>query len=498
MSPCHLHRISRRELKCYESTYQDTLRCLKFEPDTRSSSSGRPLSAVPPAPKPFDKPTRDNPAITDPISNFSSSPGTALSEARKDSRPGFNLEKARQDLRQKKLQAAQGAVIMVEDDSSDLEIVPETPGHAVSPLDPAKKLEQVIGRQKQKQKRGLPNGSKKAPNGSAREITKEEHNRLMRERAAAQSQALMAHKKADFLERGGQLTKQARAAALKGQDVLELLAKAKVLADAAEQPRRDSDEEDSSYEPEEDQTTLHGSSPSKIKPNVLVPDSSIVEGAMADVTLEEEKDDAPIQVQLSESSETEDENEAVSAQLAHPKRRNVVLSDDEQEDIVPESDGENIPPYIQSKESPRFDLLTSLTRPVDSTTSRTSLGEIRTEKGKDLFSGLPLSPISPIQTLSPTQRDMKVDIPPAQRSPLKRSGSSLLPAFEQSPSKQSTVPSSPFGFSAMFGAEDDDAGALGTRSGGSSVGVKPVNFGEISTQLFFSVSSCLSLWQTWH
>lgn len=337
------------------------------------------------------------------------------------------------------------------------------------------------------------------PRGSTHEMSKDTHNRMMREKAAAQSTEMMQNKKTDFLERGGLLTKQAKAAASKGRNVLDLLDRAKVVADAAEQARQDSDDDnDPSYEPEEDQATLHGSSPTKIKPKVLVPDSSMVEGAMADVTLEEENDTSR-PIEISEHSETEDENEVAPAQQGNQKRRNnIVLSDEEDENLHQASDGENIPPhqrsFSMSSENARFDLFSSLTRSVTATASRTPLGEITTEKGKDLFSDLPLSPISPIsplQTLSPTQHKMKIDIPTsAQRSPLKRSGSSLLPAFEQSPttSKRSAGASSPFGFSAIFGTEDEDKPGPGSRSGNSSVGVKPVNFGEISTQLFFSVS----------
>lgn len=435
-------------------------------------------------------------------------------ETVKNARTHANLEAARQKIQKAKLQAIQDHNLTTEDDDSDeLEIVPETPGNTVTPLDPVKRLDQLVAKKRQGKLLNEGKNQKQAPklmpDASSREMTKEQHNRLMRQRVATQSTALMAHKKADFLERGGQLTKAAKVAANKGDNVIDLLKKATAVADVTERPilAEDSDEEDGDYHPEGDMETLYGSSPSKRKGKTLVPDSSLVEDGQGGigVSLEEENHAARLAAQIpaSEPSDTEiditeNEEERVKPALVGAKRRNIVVSDDEEEEeSLQGSDGENIPPnrlvVSVSPQSSRFDLFPSLTRSAEpSMPARTPLAELKTSKGKDVFapSSISLSPVSPAQAISPAQRNIKIDIPsPTQRSPLKRSGSSLLPAFEQSPTKSSPSPaaSSPFAFSSIFALDDEDDKGSRNRSGASSIGFKPANFGEISSQLFFSV-----------
>jgi hypothetical protein len=428
----------------------------------------------------------------DPITSFSSS------SPKRDLRE----KNARNALQKKKLLAMQRMSLDAEEDS-DLEIVSE-----VVPKGPAA----VLALQMQRKSAGgkpqigfkdKKRSQKLGPDGPPIEMTKEEWNRALRQKATVQSMTVMEYKTADFQKRGGVITKRVQATEIKSTAKFEMMMKGAVAAQdtAAAEGDTEDEDDDSSYDPQdEDQGTQRVSSPSKRKPTVLVADSSMhSEDTLAIDSLAEESEAAMSEGQAStfvHSDGSEQEDGDGPARTFAGRRRAFVVSDEES---LEESDGENYPPLTSSAVTTStndfgFDLLPALTQtPFDSTAPRTPLGELRlteTKRGRSFLSSLPISPSEPF---SPTQRKLKIRLSDSFEPTPSKDVSSLLPAFaegEASPGKSSQKLSSPFGFTQLFNDNDDDKIPEDSRSVASSVEFKPANFGQINSQLFFTV--CLS------
>ncbi|KAG8835230.1 hypothetical protein FRC17_004792 [Serendipita sp. 399] len=414
------------------------------------------LTKVPPAPQSFASKIKQEAKSSDPITSFSSPHDSLLS---KDA---------------KKQIMARKPLVFEEGDSSDLEIIEEE-----KPRDPIGRLEGAFN----KHHKALPTNQKKiqrlsGANGSKQERSRKDHNREMLKKISAQSNALAISKKSDFESRGGILKKQNESKDSR-QHLVQLLQQG-VAISRYRQSEGDSDEDDPSYRPpEEDHTTVPGSSAQKRKPVVLAPDSSLVEDDSVDTVFsdhDQENSDA--------DGEAEDEiRDVQNFKIAH-SRRPVILSDEE--DSLLESDGENVPPLTDSAVSKssaaiRFDLSDVLSQ-----APRTPLGELRADdkkKGRLLFTQ---TDISSSQS-SPSQRHSSYTFQSADSSPRTLP---LLPAFDEPSSVKSFEKfSSPPVFPLHFGAEEKRTEFPSVRSTTSSIGFKPTGFGELSTQLFFSQGS---------
>ena len=480
-----------------------------YEVQLNVSSNKRFLDKVPPPPLPFAKTTKEDIRATDPIRNFSSSsPHHATMDedrieqldpeqlAASNSRKATEAE-AKRKLQQMKLKALNNHRTAKEEEDSDLEIVVPQPASLLT--DPLSKLTAAMTGKKRPQP--FPSEGKKpraaGPRGSHHEMTKEEHNRAMRARAATQSAALMEYKKADFLARGGQLTKQNKAAAAKHTDVRDFLAKAVVKADETHRvTEEESDADDEAYEPSvEDQETLQGSSPKQPRATVLAPDSSVYLGedeAGKEGSAKELEYVVSSAQRVLSSDEEQDEHSLGPAPLAR-RRPQIVISDGEDDASVVGSDDENLPPtsavsLSASGFSSGFSFPKFTQRTLNDSSPRTPLGELPSVDGKmGLLFGGSFS-FSPGQPLSPSQQRMTVNLDP-WREPSPSKGL-LLPAFGEVPlrkrSKSSPKPSSPFGLSAIFGNDDDDI-SMSDRCARMLGGFKPADFGAISTQLFQTV-----------
>jgi hypothetical protein len=462
------------------------------------------LDRLPPPPPPFARVIKENLQATDPIRNFSSSsPNHAAMDEDEDEELDpeqlIAATQPKRTLQQLKLQALRMNKTVNEDGDSDLEIVAPRPSTVA--MDPISKLAGATAGRKRPQ--AFPGEGKKprAAGGSRdphRELSKEEHNRVMRAKAVAQSTARMAEKKADFLERGGQLTKQNRAATTKHADVREFLMKGASKADEQHQVKEEeSDADDESYEPqEEDVETLQGSSPRK--PTVLVKNSSTYIDEDEDEMEEEEEEEEKAVPSAQKMPSSDDENAYSLAPAPLARRRPQIVISDEEDGSAVGSDDENLPPMSAISRStggfsnsgiafPKF-----TQRTLNDSSPRTPLGDLPTIDGKKkgLFgSSFSFSPGLP---LSPSQQRMTVDLDASRES--SPSKGPLLPAFgEVSFGKRSKSSSSPFGFSALFANDDDDNSVTAPRSAKKLGGFKPADFGAISTQLFQTVCHLFTL-----
>lgn len=470
--------------------------------------SGNVLKDIPIAPRNIFKslghPQRE---LEDPILNFSSS--SPKPHGDRDIRPpergvkhGPQEKDVRSELQRKKLLAMQRMSLDANDDS-DLEIVPEATSKGPSSILSLNAPRKSNAKNSQIGFKDKKRSQQTGPGGLPLEMTKEEYNRILRQKATAQSMAVMEHKAADFQRRGGVITKRMQGSEARHTAKFEMMMKgAMAVQDIADaEPDTEEEEEDPSYDPQdEDQETLQATSPSKPKPTVLVANSSIfsedAHSVLGTETFMEEENEtalsegqAPTSVH-SDGSEQEDDDGPIRAIMRH--RRAVVLSDEES---LEESDGENVPPltnsaFTQSTKDFGFDLLPSLTQtPFDATTPRTPLSELRlseSKAGRELLSGLP---ISPTEQFSPSQRKLKINLSDSFEPTPSKDVASLLPAFgESSPEKPARNLSSPFGFTQLFNETDDEKKLDDSRSVTSSVDFKPAKFGDINSQLFFTVS----------
>lgn len=468
---------------------------------------------VPHPPPPFSPLVKNDPVSNDPIRSFSSSsPHHGLAIESDDeqldperviasNRRAMTAAEAKRQLHQKKLQAIKAHAVVEDDDDSDLEIVVP-----IGPMDPLSKLATATAGKKKGQT--FPQEKKKArTTGTHREMTKDEHNRALRNKATEQSMKLMAHKKADFVSRGGQLTKQDKAAATKHTDVRELLAKA-ALASCEPGPeiQEDDDEaDDESYQPPEDEETLQGSSPKRQDPTVLVQDSSTYLEQSEDEMEEDSLEDMipAAQIRILTSSDKEDDWPRAAPGPVR-RRPQLIISDEEEEEenasALVGSDDENLPPNSAvsrstsgfSTGSTAFPKFTQ--RTLASSSPRTPLGELPTidgkRRGRSFQNSFSLSPSLP---LSPSQQRMTINLDTSRDS--SPSKGPLLPAFgEATTGKGSDKSSSPFAFSGIFGDEDDDKSMSVPRSAKLVGGFKPADFGAISTQLFQTVCTSFLLY----
>lgn len=528
-SECHYPLlVLARDLLCHTKTYL-----------IDNNSGGRVLEKLPPPPPPFARVGKEDLQALDPIRNFSSSSPhhyAPMDEDDNDEDEDRELHPERMivatqqqpkrtlhQMKIKAMQIAQKRMVTSHDDADDgsdleLEIVAAPPPTAMDPI--ARLAGATAGR---KRPQAFPGGGKNprtsgvgggagGRGGPHREVSKEEHNRAMRTKAAAQSTARMAEKKADFLERGGLLTKQYKAANASHVGVQEFLIKGAAKADALrpDEGQEGSDADDEAYEPHEeagedvenldadaDVETLQGSSPSKArKPTVLVQNSSTIigEDAMGEDSEGEEKMVPSAQRRVSSGDDEEDEDAYSLAPAALARRRpQVVISDDEEDDRSAIGSGdENLPPMSAlSRSTDGFSFPKFTQRTLNDSSPRTPLGDLPTVDGKKkglLFSSS--FSFSPGQPLSPSQQRMTINLDASRESsPTK---GPLLPAFgEVSFGKRSKTSSnkssSPFGF-ALFGGDDDENSTSVPRSAKMLGGFKPADFGAISTQLFQTVS----------
>ncbi|KAG8853606.1 hypothetical protein FRC20_001189, partial [Serendipita sp. 405] len=424
--------------------------------------SGR-LAKVPPAPQPFAPTIKSDLKSSDPISSFSSPHDSILSKDVK-----------RQLMSRKPL-------VFEDGESSDLEIIEEE-----KPRDPIGKLESAFNKYHKSSAFNQQKIQRLSGTGASKqEKTRKDHNREILKKISAQSNTLAISKRTDFESRGGILSKQ-NGPKDNRQNLVQLLQQG-VKISRYRQPEQESDEEDPSYRPpEEDQATVSGSSPQKRKPVVLAADSSLIEDDNADdhSTHDEETSLPVFSGAYDKDHREEDEpRESQGGFKGGQSRRQVILSDEE--DSLLESDGENVPPdsaISKSSAAFPFDLSGALSQ-----APRTPLSELRAggkKKGRILFSQTDISS----NQSSPSDRHSSFAFRSADSSPARTLP--LLPAFD-APSSVKSIErfSSPPVFPLLFGGDEKRNEFPSARSTTSSVGFKPANFGELSTQLFFSQPS---------
>jgi hypothetical protein len=448
---------------------------------------------------PLPKPTRKLQTESDPISAFSSSPNPISAPSHKE-KLNLHRDTAQQNLLRKKQQVIRHLSRHSESEESDIEIVADTPV-GVKGANAADKLEYMRQKKKSNQVSGHKSSSHNAgSNVTKREMTKEAYNRMLRDRAAQQSLAIMAEKKADFLQRGGVLTKQQRVTEQQSGDLLPLLTKASSTHNADFRPEEEDEDGDDAYHPSDEDERAQTNSPGQPNPIILAPDSSMSTEALeghVDLMVEEKSQHITQAERMpsvsSDASDAETEDEIAPRKAR--QRPAVIQSDDEDEDTLP-SDGENIPPrtasnFSVSSNASTVDVFAPSLKPasLSLSTPRVPLGDLgRTSSGSTQHSPLTLSPS---QQFSLAQKKLTVAIGSSAESSPKKEKSALLPAFgDSSPNKPIFKSSSPFAFSTIFVDQDDKETTI-ARSNTSSVGFKPAKFGDISTQLFLTVRSFL-------
>ncbi|PVF95558.1 hypothetical protein CPB86DRAFT_763810 [Serendipita vermifera] len=461
----------------------------------RIQFSGRELGNIPPAPLPLPKPTWKLQDESDPITAFSSSPNPISAQSHKARNP------AQLDLLRKKQEVVRHLSGRSDSEESEIEIVADTP-IGTKTMNPIDKLEYARQKKKSNQVLGHKSTSQTAgPSIAKREVTKEMHNRMLRERAAQQSVTIMAEKKADFLQRGGLLTKEQRVVKQQTGDLLPLLTKASSTNNTDTQPIGEDEDEDyegGAYHPsDEDQTAQTASSPNQFKPTVLAPDSSVsIEALEGHMDFMDEENDRNVTLDRI-ASVTSDASDADTEDEIAPRKsrqRPAVIQSDDEDESTQLSEGENVPPrtasnFSRSSMASTIDVFASSSKPatLSLSTPRVPFGELgRTSSGSTQPSPITFSPS---QQFSLAQRKLTVSIASSSESSPRKEKSTLLPAFgDSSPNKPIFKSSSPFAFSTIFADRNDKETTL-ARSTTSSVDFKPAKFGDISTQLFLTQSS---------